>query len=187
MTVVAAERELEFALAEQSRCTTRFERSVGTTGEMSAYASLTAATRRVSACDRAVREARATKAPFAVTLLADATAPGEARRAVTHRLRGQADPSAVATIELLVSETVTNAVTHGTRCESETLVLEAWFDGDQFRCEVKNAGPAFDDAAELPPVTDPRGRGLFLVDALSNAWGRRHAAGVTSVWFEVAM
>jgi anti-sigma regulatory factor (Ser/Thr protein kinase) len=186
VTVVFAERELELALDEQSRCTTRYQRSIGTSGELSAYASLAAATRRVSACDRAVREAQAGIDDFAFTLIADATAPSEARRAVTHRTRGQVDLSVVKTVELLVSETVTNAVTHGTGSDVETIDVEGRLSADRLRLEVTNAGPAFDHVAELPPATEPGGRGLFLVDALSRAWGRRHAAGVTSVWFEVA-
>ena len=186
MTLVFAERELELALAEQSRCATRFQRSIGTSGELSAYASLAAASRRVSACDRVVREAQAGIDAFAFTLIADATAPSEARRAVTQRIRGQVDLSVVKTVELLVSETVTNAVKHGAGFDSETVDVEGRLSADRLRLEVTNDGPAFDHAAELPPPTDPGGRGLFLVDALSRAWGRRHAAGVTSVWFEVA-
>jgi anti-sigma regulatory factor (Ser/Thr protein kinase) len=188
VTVVSAERDLEFALAEQSRCTERFQRSIGTSGEFNAYASLVAASRRVSACDRAVREAEAQAPPeaFGLTLLADATAPGEARKEVARRLRGQVDLPVVQTVELLVSETVTNAVMHGARSDFETVDLEGRWGADRVLLEVINAGPAFDDVAELPPVTDAGGRGLFLVDALSRAWGRRHAAGLTSVWFEVA-
>jgi anti-sigma regulatory factor (Ser/Thr protein kinase) len=188
VTVVSAERDLEFALAEQARCTERFERSIGTSGELSAYASLVAASRRVSVCDQAVREAeaRASAEPFALTLLADATAPGEARLEVARRLRDRVDLSIVQTVELLVSETVTNAVTHGVRSDFETVNLDGRLGADRVRVEVTNAGPAFDDVAELPPATDPGGRGLFLVAALSRAWGRRHAAGETRVWFEVA-
>jgi anti-sigma regulatory factor (Ser/Thr protein kinase) len=185
--VVSAERDLVSALAEQSRCTTRFQRSIGTSGELSAYASLVAASRRVSACDQAVREAQARTEPFAFTLLADATAPGEARTEVARRLRGQLDLSVAQTVELLVSETVTNAVTHGARSDVETVDLEGRLAADGVLLEVTNAGPAFDHVAQLPPATDAGGRGLFLVKALSRAWGRRHAAGVTSVWFEVAM
>jgi anti-sigma regulatory factor (Ser/Thr protein kinase) len=188
VTVVFAERDLEFALAEQLRCTERFERSIGTSGELSAYTSLVAASRRVSACDRAVREAEspAPPEPFALTLLADATAPGEARREVARRVRGEVDSPVAQTVELLVGETVTNAVVHGGRSDCETVDVEGRWGADGLLLEVINAGPAFDDVAELPPATDTGGRGLFLVDAFSRDWGRRHAAGVTSVWFEVA-
>jgi anti-sigma regulatory factor (Ser/Thr protein kinase) len=186
VTVVFAQRELERALADQSRCTTRFERSIGTSGELSAYASLTAASRRVSDCDRMVRETQAEIDAFAFILVADATAPSEARRAVTHRIGDQVGPSITETVELLVSEAVTNAVTHGARSDCETIDLEGWLSADRLRLEVTNDGPAFDHVAELPPPTDPGGRGLFLVDVLSRVWGRRHGGGITSVWFEVA-
>jgi serine/threonine-protein kinase RsbW len=187
VTVVSIERELEAALAEQERCTARFDRAIGTSSELSAYASLVAASRRVSECDQVVREVEAESEPFAVRLLADATAPAEARREVTDRLNGQVDVSVVKTVELLVSETVTNAVTHGARSRFQTVDVEGRLCPDRFLLEVTNAGPAFEHAPERPPPTEQRGRGLFLVDALSRAWGRRHAAGATSVWFEVAV
>jgi anti-sigma regulatory factor (Ser/Thr protein kinase) len=186
VTLVVAQRELERALAEQSRCAMRFERSIGTSGELSAYAGLTAASREVSACDRMVRETQAEIDGFGFALVADATAPSEARRAVAHRIRDQIGPSVTRTVELLVSETVTNAVMHGARSDYVTVDVEGWLSADVVRVEVTNEGPAFDDVAELPPVTDAGGRGLFLVEALSRAWGRRHDAGVTIVWFEVA-
>lgn len=187
MEAVPVERELELALAEQSRCTTRFHRSIGTTDEFSAYTRLVAASRRVSVCDRAVRESEAGSDGFAFSLLAEPTAPSEARREVARRLRGHVGLSVMETVELLVSETVTNAVTHGAGSDLDSVDVEGRLYADRVRLEVANAGPAFDHVAQLPPATEPSGRGLFLVDALSRAWGRRHAAGVTSVWFEVAI
>ena len=184
--VVLAERQLELALVEQAKCTARYDRSIGTTGEMSAYARLTAASRRVSECDRAVREGQDGLERFAFTLLADATAPSQARSEVTHRLRGHLDPSVVDTAALLISETVTNAVKHGAASDLDTLDLDGRLFPDRVRLEVTNAGPAFDHVAELPPPTDPGGRGLFLVDRLARTWGRGHAHGMTGVWFEVA-
>ena len=187
MTVVFAERQLELAMAEQARCTTRFQRSFGSIGEMSAYVGLRAASRRVRECDRAVREAQGGLARFAFTLIADATAPSRARAAVTHRLRGHFDVSVVRTIELLVSETVTNAVMHSAGPDDlDSVDLEGRLFADRFRLEVTNPGPGFDHVAGPPAATDAGGRGLFLVDVLSRAWGRGHAAGVTGVWFEVA-
>jgi anti-sigma regulatory factor (Ser/Thr protein kinase) len=186
VTVVSAEHELELALSEQAHRTARYERSIGTTAELSAHERLRSSNRRVSACDRKVRELRAGLRRFAFSLPADAMAPGCARNEVTGRLRRQLELSVLQTVELLVSETVTNAVMHGARSDFETVDLEGRWGADRVLLEVINAGPAFDDVAELPPVTDAGGRGLFLVDALSRAWGRRHAAGLTSVWFEVA-
>jgi hypothetical protein len=51
---VAADR-LRKALAEQERQTTRYQESVGTTGELSAYARLQAANLAVANCDRMAR------------------------------------------------------------------------------------------------------------------------------------
>lgn len=186
MTAASAERDLELALDEQARRTESYRRSLGTTGEMSAYASLVAASRRVSACDRALRRARSGLGGFALRVPADATAPGRARREVAHRLDGQVDVSVAKTVELLVSETVTNAVTHGTGPDHETVSLEGGVLADRVRLEVTNSGPDFDHVSALPPVTKPKGRGLFLVERLSCAWGFGHVAGMTGVWFEVA-
>jgi serine/threonine-protein kinase RsbW len=182
---VSAERELEFALAEQSRCTARYDRSIGTSAELSAYTNLRAASRRVSECDRAVREEQAGRR-FSFSLLADATAPGEARREVAVRLNGRVDVSVVDTVKLLVSETVTNAVVHGVAFDVETVDVEGRLFADRLRLDVSNGGPAFDHVPELPPATDPSGRGLFVVDQLADAWGSEHAEGSTNVWFEVA-
>jgi anti-sigma regulatory factor (Ser/Thr protein kinase) len=184
--VILAERQLELALAEQARCTTRFHRSIGSVGELSAYASLRAASRNVTERDRAVREAQRGPAHFAFTLLADETAPSQARSEVTDRLRDRIDHSVVKTVALLLSETVTNAVTHGLRSDRETVDLDGQLLADRVRLEVANAGPAFDHVAHLPSPSDRGGRGLMLVDALSCAWGHEHADGVTGVWFEVA-
>ena len=186
MTAGSAERELELALAEQARCTTRYERSIGTSAELSAYGRLRAANRWVGACDRRVREQRSGLERIAFSLPADATAPGRARSEVSGWIRGQVGLSVLRTVELLVSETVTNAVTHGTASADATVEVEAAVQADLIRIEVTCCGPPFDYEPERPPVADPRGRGLFLVDQMARTWGSEHAATTTRVWFEVA-
>jgi anti-sigma regulatory factor (Ser/Thr protein kinase) len=186
VTVVSAERELEFALSEQARRTARYEQSIGTTAELSAHERLRASNRRVSVCDRKVREQRAGLVQFAFSLSADAMAPAYARNEATGRLRGQVDRLVVQTVELLVSETVTNAVVHGVGAEAAAIDVEGRCLADRVRIDVTNCGPYFDHVPELPSATDPNGRGLFLVDHLACAWGSEHAATATRVWFEVA-
>lgn len=187
MTGEPAARELELALAEQSRCSTRYQDSVGTSGEISAYARLRSASRRVADCTR-VDAARHGLRQFEFAVSSGTAAPSQARHEVARRLRGwQAAHSVVETVELLTSETVTNAVTHGAQVDGEAVTVAGTLGINRFLLSVTNAGPPFDDAPELPPPTAAAGRGLFLVDALSSNWGRRHLAGLTGVWFEVAV
>lgn len=198
-----AERRLESALAEQARLTRRYQQSVGTTGEFSAYAQLQAATLAVNNCDRVVRApprrdaarpaswARDVDKPtdiserFDFAVLRGLDGPRAARAEVARRVRGLVDDEVVDTVELLVSETVTNAVTHGAASGIATVGLRGRLSTDRLRVEVSNAGQAFDHVPACPSALEPDGRGLFLVDTLSRAWGTEHARGHTSVWFEV--
>jgi anti-sigma regulatory factor (Ser/Thr protein kinase) len=92
----------------------------------------------------------------------------------------------VQTAELLVSETVTNAVTHGVAVDGATIDVEGQVLTGRVRVEVTNCGAAFDHVPDLPSDTDPHGRGLFLVDQMARAWGSDHAASATRVWFEIS-
>lgn len=183
VTGISAARALEGAVAEQARCAGRYDRSIGTSAELSAYMGLKAASREVRECELALRNAQA---EFAFWVLADATAPGEARREVTQRIGGRVGARVLETIQLLVSEAVTNAVIHGAQPELEPIGVDGRLSADRFRLEVTNAGPPFVHVAELPPASASGGRGLFLVDALALAWAHEHDAGTTNVWFEVA-
>ncbi|MDN3297618.1 ATP-binding protein [Streptomyces ficellus] len=87
-------------------------------------------------------------------------------------------------VTLVVSELVTNAVVH---TASRRVVCELRDRGDRLRVAVQDEGC---------PATGPRlrrvapeegGRGLLLVDAVSDAWGAhgaRHGAGRV-VWAEL--
>jgi len=82
---------------------------------------------------------------------------------------------------MIVTELVTNAIRHGPGGPVE-LALEAG--GSGLRGEVADPGPGiFHDDLERRRPTEEGGRGLFLVDALSDSWGL--SAGRSKVWFEV--
>jgi anti-sigma regulatory factor (Ser/Thr protein kinase) len=85
-------------------------------------------------------------------------------------------------MELIVTELVTNAVRHGPGGPVE-LALQAG--GNGFRGEVADPGPGI-RRNELVSrrATEEGGRGLFLVDALSDNWG--FSEDRSRVWFEVA-
>lgn len=111
------------------------------------------------------------------------TAPAEARRAVRSAGATHVATTVTDTAELLASELVTNAITHGAglvtiaiECEDGTLAVA-----------VSDDDPAF-------PVVQPeqlfavRGRGLRMVDSMASAWGvaaRAEGPGKV-VWFRVS-
>jgi serine phosphatase RsbU (regulator of sigma subunit)/anti-sigma regulatory factor (Ser/Thr protein kinase) len=82
------------------------------------------------------------------------------------------------TVQLLVSELVTNALVHGAGSIRLRLIK-----GLSLLCEV------YDDGADLPRLrhadaTDESGRGLQLVSHLSGRWGTHRAEPGKVVWFE---
>ena len=86
------------------------------------------------------------------------------------------------TTVLLVSELVTNSVKHS-RATNGAIELVACITPDVVRVEVSDDGEGFDP----PPLADDdaeSGRGLQLVQALADRWGRRRGPR-SSVWFEL--
>jgi serine phosphatase RsbU (regulator of sigma subunit)/anti-sigma regulatory factor (Ser/Thr protein kinase) len=84
------------------------------------------------------------------------------------------------TVELMISELVTNALMHGDGQIGLRLIR-----ADALLCEVQ------DDGNELPYLchaesTDENGRGLQLVTHLADRWGAHRTATGKVVWFEIA-
>ncbi|MGP4021835.1 SpoIIE family protein phosphatase [Actinomadura sp. 3N407] len=82
------------------------------------------------------------------------------------------------TVELLVSELVTNALVHGAGSMGLRVIK-----GGSLLCEV------YDDGADLPRLrnadaTDESGRGLQLVSHLAARWGTHRTERGKVVWFE---
>ena len=85
------------------------------------------------------------------------------------------------TVQLLVSEVVTNAVIHGqTEAEVSVRLLP-----DRVRVEVVDRGRDFVRRRSADDESTS-GRGTALVEALSSAWGVEDLAVGKMVWFEVA-
>nr|WP_165974680.1 ATP-binding protein [Nonomuraea deserti] len=106
-----------------------------------------------------------------------------ARHSVVAQARrwGFADESTTA--ELLVSEVVTNALTH---TDEPVHVRLSDRDG-VLRVEVEEHGAS----TPLPPARlsgpdEESGRGLFLLETLSREWGVDYTRTGKVVWFEVA-
>ncbi|MFF2195337.1 SpoIIE family protein phosphatase [Streptomyces sp. NPDC058157] len=109
------------------------------------------------------------------------TAPGRARRFARRALARWGLEELSDSLELLVSEVVTNAVRYAERPVTLRLLRT-----DVLRCEVG------DDSPQLPRQrrareTDEGGRGLFLVNRLARRWGATRLSSGKVVWFELPL
>ncbi|MFF1477652.1 ATP-binding protein [Streptomyces sp. NPDC058301] len=92
------------------------------------------------------------------------------------------------TAVLLLSELMTNAVRHARVPVGRDVVARCVLGGDIFRVEVIDANATLPCPRPAGP-DDESGRGLALVEALSDAWGanpRPYGIGKT-VWFELIL
>ncbi|MFE7111134.1 SpoIIE family protein phosphatase [Streptomyces sp. NPDC057600] len=109
------------------------------------------------------------------------TAPGRARRLARRALSRWRLDDLSDSVELLISEVVTNAVRYAERPVTLRLLRT-----DVLRCEVG------DDSPQLPRQRrardmDEGGRGLFLVNRLAKRWGAARLSTGKVVWFEIGL
>ena len=95
------------------------------------------------------------------------------------------DAATLATLTLLVSEVVTNAVIHPDVEPSGGIQLSARIAAGLIRVEVTDEGSGFTPQPRDPAKSD-RGYGLFLLEHQASAWGVDHVSGNT-VWFELSV
>ena len=117
---------------------------------------------------------------------ANTVSPAIARAHTAHLIDARTLPSGRGAAALLVvSELVTNAVIHG----SEPIDLALEINADVLRIEVGDGDPAVDDVAMRNRSSDdthaPDGRGLRIVDALSDSWGVSDRPSGKTVWATV--
>jgi CheY-like chemotaxis protein/anti-sigma regulatory factor (Ser/Thr protein kinase) len=113
----------------------------------------------------------------------DATSPRRARQfLVTHCARWGCE-LVLDAAELVVSELVTNAVSHARgRCEVRLAMLD-----DALRIEVSDGGAGTPEPMAATE-RDDHGRGLLLVSAIASAWGVESLPGVGKlVWAQIAL
>ena len=114
-------------------------------------------------------------------LAATGEAVREARGTVRRLLEGWGLAGLGETAELCASELATNAVLHA---RSPVLLAVALLP-DAVRVEVEDESPGVIEAGPLVDDGAESGRGLAIVDALTESWGvEQHLAGKT-VWFEL--
>ncbi|GGL31084.1 hypothetical protein GCM10014719_35680 [Planomonospora parontospora subsp. antibiotica] len=121
--------------------------------------------------------------------------PGEevsvpvAREWVRGLLAGRIAAPVLDDVLLLLSEVVTNAITHSDsgRTAGGWVAVRVTRAAGDVHVEVADGGSAAGaPAARVPETEDDSGRGLWLVDLLAAAWGWDRDAAGGSVWFRVA-
>ncbi|MFD0883624.1 ATP-binding protein [Streptosporangium algeriense] len=104
-------------------------------------------------------------------------------------LTGQIAAPVLDDVLLLLSEVVTNAVTHsnsGRPPGGQVTVRMTYAPGD-VRVRVTDDGSS--TSAPIVRTPDPDedgGRGLWLVNLLATAWGELHGEATRSVWFRIS-
>ncbi|WP_189389375.1 SpoIIE family protein phosphatase [Streptomyces sp. SDr-06] len=115
-------------------------------------------------------------------LAAEPAEVGRARRLVRDQLARWGLSGVAETVELLVSEVVTNGIRHAHGHQVELRLVRA----EALLCEV------VDDDHTLPSLLsagpdDEAGRGLRVVSALAREWGTSRTGDGKTVWFDVAL
>ncbi len=110
----------------------------------------------------------------------------EARRSIARLLHGLVDTRQLETVQLLVTELVTNSIRHAGLTEGDDIDLILRASPLTVRVEVIDRGTGFvlPSPRHQSPAEAPGGWGLYLVDHFADRWGTAFE-GETRVWFEV--
>lgn len=128
-----------------------------------------------------VPERRVTSTATSTDLPADVTAPTVGRRFVGAALDALGLGAHQEVAALLTSEVVTNAILHG----EAPVRISVESRSERVRIVVSDGSTTHPEV--LPPSSHrPRGRGMYLVEALATAWGVEVHGSGKSVWFELA-
>jgi anti-sigma regulatory factor (Ser/Thr protein kinase) len=113
----------------------------------------------------------------------DLDAPAAARRALDG-FRGQLEEDVIERSVLVVTEVVTNSVTHASLTAAQPIDLNIQVSPGCLRIEVTDEGSAgFDLVVALPGPGQNSGRGFWMVDQLTDRWGVDFTRS-TRVWCE---
>jgi anti-sigma regulatory factor (Ser/Thr protein kinase) len=104
---------------------------------------------------------------------------GDARRFAREALATE-QRETLETVELMISELATNCVRHA-RSDFEVTIGQ---DAGSIRVEVHDCGSG-SPTLQSPTPTELSGRGLLLIEALSDAWGVDPEPGGKAVWFTI--
>ena len=109
-------------------------------------------------------------------------APQMARRAVEEHFAADLDEDSLASVELLATELVSNAVRHGGADEGQSVILHVALAPGCLRIEVCDPGKGFE--ATTPAPYGEGGYGLFIVSEVSSRWGVARDVN-NCAWFEL--
>lgn len=122
------------------------------------------------------------------TIESSPRAPAEARRAVEDLgtaldLTDSLDVSLLRDAQLLVSELVTNSVRHSG--SDDPIRVRGWVRESGLKLEIADGGFGFEPASEGGSPDAESGRGLLILDSLTDRWGVSRDTQ-TRVWFELS-
>ena len=117
------------------------------------------------------------------SLAPDLDAPAAARRALDG-FRGQLEEDVIERSALVVTEVVTNSVTHAGLTAAQQIDLNIQVSPGRLRIEVTDAGTGgFDPVVTFPYPGQRSGWGFWMVDQLTDRWGV-DVSRSTHVWCE---
>ncbi len=115
-------------------------------------------------------------------------APRRARHEIAEQLNGELGSERTQDAVLLVGELVTNSLLHADSGETHEIVVELVIGLDAVRIVVIDGGSSTMPMIQPLDSKRPGGRGLFLVESLSDRWGMTRAGSrQTEVWFEMGL
>ncbi|MFL6107465.1 MAG: ATP-binding protein [Marmoricola sp.] len=120
--------------------------------------------------------------PVALNLPFTGQSAGAVRRALTSWLQHQqASEATVNDARLVATELVSNAVRHAAPLANDSMLVRWHRDGDQLVLSVCDGGGSSDPVLVLADSEAERGRGLAIVDALTERWWVQRSHGVHTV------
>jgi anti-sigma regulatory factor (Ser/Thr protein kinase) len=120
-----------------------------------------------------------------VRLPRDMHAPAAARIVAADHLRDRVTAPVVDCAMLLLSELVTNSVRHSGAPAAEVITVRLQLTRAMLRLAVDDSGHDGTIAARPPNQQNGGGRGLHIVQTLSDRWGVERSAHGTRVWAEL--
>ena len=123
---------------------------------------------------------------WVAVLQGGARAPAQARHAIAERLNGELPASRRQDVVLLAGELVANSVVHANGDASREILVELVVAPDVIHVAVTDEGSPSVPTVRPRSATLESGRGLLLVEHLSDRWGiTREGTTRTRVWFEM--
>jgi anti-sigma regulatory factor (Ser/Thr protein kinase) len=109
-----------------------------------------------------------------------------ARRRLTSELAAAGiHEQTVADAALVISELLSNAIRHAAPLTGAQVRVSWTLDHDELRIAVSDAGDGPPPHVTEPAPGAPGGRGLGIVESLSDRWGVLREDGMTTVWAQL--